>query len=177
MFFSSGPLVCDETQKRDTWKTRRTTNLWDAIRPFTVLCDSMKMFTCLLLCKQLQGLPRRIRERRLPAAAAPLRWHCTAPNSAASARYLHALLRQELPPVTMKLPEESSKDADYCGRTLKNLQDNTRVTSLMIFCPALLNAHTDKYLQILTFKAPSLVFFPLWSTTTKQGWWINACSH
>lgn len=97
-----------------------------ASKHFTVLRDSMKMFTCLPLCKQLQGLLQRIRERHLPAASAPPWWHCTVPNSAASAKYLHVLLRQELPPVKMKLAEQYSTEVNYCGRTLqrtlKNLQ-------------------------------------------------------
>lgn len=63
-------------------------------RPF----DSRTVFTRLPLCKQLRGPLPRIHERHPPAASAPRRWRCTAPNSAAFAKCLHARLHQELPP-------------------------------------------------------------------------------
>ena len=65
------------------------------------------VFTRLLPCKQLRGLRPRIHERRLPAAPAPLWRRCTAPGSAASARYLLARPQQELPPAARETQHHS----------------------------------------------------------------------
>lgn len=73
---------------------------------FDFLHDSRTVFTCLLPCKQLRGRLLRIHERCRPAASAPRWWRCMVPNSAASAKYLHALQHQELPPAIMKFTTE-----------------------------------------------------------------------
>lgn len=71
------------------------------------LFDSRPVFTRLPLCKQLRGLLPRIHERHPPAASAPRRWRCTAPNSAAFAKCLHARLHQELPPAKTETAEHN----------------------------------------------------------------------